>query len=105
MRGTREAKRKRQYRARHRKRERLLRERWYAHQKTKYVAAAFNPYGISLLDTLPMRYLSWTTARTMRKWMASEWDWFKPLPGAAQGVTLDNPQGLAPVIPLRADPP
>ena len=52
-----------------------------------------------------MRYLSWTTARTMRKWMASEWDWFKPLPGAAQGVTLDNPQGLAPVIPLRADPP
>ena len=107
QRGTRAAKRKRQYRARRKKRERLLKARWYAHYDATHEPERDTMYGQAFVSTRSMQYMQWVMTRAMRKHIV-EWEWldYSPHPGAAQGVTLDNPQnGLVPVIPLRAGEP
>ena len=101
--GTRTAKRKRQYKARIKKRERQA----LASFRTSLRAnrPSDGHIGTNLMFSEMWQVSSWQMRRSTSK-MIDEYRWLHPLPGAATGVTLDTAEQSvhAPVIPRSVGP-
>lgn len=100
------AKRQRQYRARRKKREQEVVARYRAYlARTPWTITVGPAYGTPLLlrTSLALRVVQWQMRRMLNK-ATEEWSWLAPLPGGATDRTLDNPQGMEPVLVRSAVP-